>query len=64
MASLEYEVTYLARSPASTRQEDFATTIEEMCNERAAGGWQLASAVGDYGAKVTLGVWLYFTRET
>ena len=64
MASLEYEVTYLARSPASIRQEDFAITIEEKCNERAAGGWRLDKAAGDYGAKVTLGVWLFFSRET
>jgi hypothetical protein len=61
--STEYEVVYLARSPASTRQEDFAAMVDEICNSHAVGGWTLVSAVGDYGAKVTLGVWLYFGRE-
>jgi len=61
--STEYEVLYIARSPASMRQEDFAAMVDETCNGRAAGGWTLVSTAGDYGAKVTLGVWLYFGRE-
>lgn len=63
MASIQYDVVYVARSPANTRQEDFAAQVDEICNGRAARGWRLMSAVGDYGAKVTLGVWLYFTKE-
>jgi hypothetical protein len=61
--AIQYDVVYVARSPASTRQEDFASQVDEICNGRAAHGWTLLSAVGDYGAKVTLGVWLYFTKE-
>lgn len=61
--STEYEVLYIARSPASMRQEDFAAMVDETCNGRAVGGWTLVSTAGDYGAKVTLGVWLYFGRE-
>jgi hypothetical protein len=63
MADIEYDVSYLARSPASMRQDDFAEMIDELCNGRAASGWQLFNAMGDYGAKVTLGVWLIFSRE-
>lgn len=63
MADIEYDVAYVARSPASMRQDDFAAMVEEVCNGRAVGGWRLVNTAGDYGAKVTLGVWLYFTRE-
>ena len=63
MADMEYDVTYLARSPASMKQDDFAEMVDELCNGRAVGGWRLFSAVGDYGARVTLGMWLIFTRE-
>ena len=63
MADMEYDVTYLARSPASMKQDDFAEMVDELCNGRAAGGWRLFSSVGDYGARVTLGMWLIFTRE-
>ncbi len=63
MADVEYDVTYAARSPASMKQDDFAEMVDELCNGRAVGGWRLFSAVGDYGARVTLGVWLIFTRE-
>ncbi len=63
MADMEYDVVYLARSPASLPQDEFAAMVDETCNGRAAGGWRLVSAVGDYGARVTLGVWLIFTRE-
>ncbi len=63
MAEMEYDVTYLARSPASMKQDDFAEMVDELCNGRAVGGWRLFSAVGDYGARVTLGMWLIFTRE-
>ncbi len=63
MADMEYDVVYVARSPASMKQDKFAEMVDELCNGRAAGGWRLVSAVGDYGAVVTLGVWLYFTRE-
>ena len=63
MTDMEYDVVYVARSPASMKQEEFAAMVDETCNGRAAGGWRLVSAVGDYGAVVTLGVWLYFTRE-
>ena len=48
MADLEYDVSYLARSPASMRQDDFAELIDELCNGRAASGWTLFNAVGDY----------------
>ncbi len=63
MTDMEYDVVYVARSPASMKQEEFAAMVDETCNGRAAGGWRLVSAVGDYGAVVTLGVWLIFTRE-
>ncbi len=63
MADVSYDVVYLARSPASMPGDEFATMVDEACNGRAAGGWRLVSAVGDYGAKVTLGVWLYFASE-
>ncbi len=63
MTDMEYDVVYVARSPARMKQEEFAAMVDETCNGRAAGGWRLVSAVGDYGAVVTLGVWLYFTRE-
>jgi len=63
MADMEYDVVYVARSPASMKQDEFAAMVDETCNGRAAGGWRLVSAVGDYGARVTLGVWLFFTRE-
>ena len=63
MADMEYDVTYAARSPASMKQDDFAEMVDELCNGRAVGGWRLFSAVGDYGARVTLGMWLIFTRE-
>ena len=61
--AIQYDVVYVARSPASTRQEEFASQVDEICNGRVAHGWTLMTAVGDYGAKVTLGVWLYFTKE-
>lgn len=63
MAESEYDAVYVARSPASMRQDDFATMMDELCNSRAVSGWRLANAVGDYGVKVTLGVWLFFIRE-
>jgi hypothetical protein len=63
MADIEYDVSYLARSPAGMKQDDFAELVDELCNGRAATGWRLASAVGDYGANVTLGVWLLFDRK-
>ncbi len=63
MTDVSYDVVYVARSPASMKQEEFAAMVDDTCNGRAAGGWRLVSAVGDYGAVVTLGVWLYFTRE-
>ena len=63
MTDMEYDVVYVARSPASMKQDEFAAMVDETCNGRASGGWRLVSAVGDYGAVVTLGVWLYFTRE-
>lgn len=63
MADVQYGVAYLARSPATTNQEDFGRQAEEVCNSWAAGGWRLLNAVGDYGARVTLGVWLYFVKE-
>jgi len=44
-------------------QDEFAGLVDEACNGRAVGGWRLVSAVGDYGARVTLGVWLIFARE-
>ena len=63
MAESEYDAVYMARSPASMRQDDFAAMMEELCNSRAVSGWRLVNAVGDYGVKVTLGVWLFFSRE-
>ena len=63
MADVSYDVVYVARSPASMRQDEFATMMDELCNERSVGGWRLVAAVGDYGVKITLGVWLYFARE-
>ena len=63
MAESEYDAVYVARSPASMRQDDFAAMMEELCNSRAVSGWRLVNAVGDYGVKVTLGVWLFFSRE-
>jgi len=63
MTDVSYDVVYVARSPANMKQEEFAAMVDETCNGRAAGGWRLVSAVGDYGAVVTLGVWLFFTRE-
>ena len=63
MTDMEYDVVYVARSPASMKQDEFAAIVDETCNGRAAGGWRLVSAVGDYGAVVTLGVWLFFARE-
>ena len=63
MASTEYNVAYLARSPASMKQDDFADAVDELCNRRAGEGWWLVSTVGDYGANLTLGVWLIFARE-
>ena len=63
MAEEQYGVAYVARSPANTKQEDFAVQVEEVCNSWATGGWRLQRTVGDYGARVTLGVWLYFVKE-
>ncbi len=63
MADVQYGVAYVSRSPASTKQEDFAGQMEEVCNSWGAGGGRLLNAVGDYGARVTLGVWLYFVKE-
>ncbi len=63
MADMEYDVVYVARSPANMKQDEFAAMVDEMCNGRAAGGWRLVSAVGDYRAVVTLGVWLIFIGE-
>ncbi len=63
MTDMEYDVVYVARSPASMKQDEFAAMVDELCNGRAVGGWRLVSTVGDYGARVTLGVWLFFTRE-
>jgi hypothetical protein len=44
-------------------QDEFAAMVDEACNGWAGGGWRLVSAVGDYGARVTLGVWLIFGRD-
>ena len=63
MTDIEYDVSYVARSPASMRQDDFAEMIDELCNGRAATGWRLVNTMGDYGANLTLGVWLTFARE-
>ncbi len=54
---------YVGRVPASMKPDEFAAMVDEACNGRAAGGWRLVSAVGDYGARVTLGVWLVFVSE-
>jgi hypothetical protein len=62
MARTDYEVVYVARSPADMKQDEFANIVNEICNGRAAEGWRLVSTAGDYGARVTLGVWLYFAR--
>jgi hypothetical protein len=45
------------------QQDDFAAMVDELCNGRAGEGWSLVSTAGDYGANLTLGVWLYFARE-
>jgi hypothetical protein len=63
MAEVQYGVAYVVRSPANTKQEDFAVQVEEVCNSWSAGGWRLVNAVGDYGARVTLGMWLCFVKE-
>lgn len=63
MARTDYDVVYVARSPADMKQDEFANIVNEICNGRAAEGWRLVSTAGDYGARVTLGVWLYFARE-
>ena len=63
MTDVDYEVVYVARSPASMQQDEFATMVDEMCNGRTGEGWRLVSAAGDYGARVTLGVWLIFGRD-
>ncbi len=63
MTDVDYEVIYIPRNPASLPQDEFAALVDEACNGRAAGGWSLVSAVGDYGARVSLGVWLVFARE-
>jgi hypothetical protein len=60
---MEYGVVYVARSPASLRQDEFAGMVDATCNEWARGGWRLISTVGDYGARVTLGVWLVLAKE-
>ncbi len=63
MTDVDYKVVYVARSPASMPQDEFATMVAELCNGRAGEGWWLVSTAGDYGANVTLGVWLTFARE-
>ncbi len=63
MTDVNYEVVYVARSPASMPQDEFAALVDEACNGRAGEGWWLVSTAGDYGANLTLGVWLYFARE-
>ena len=63
MTDVDYEVAYVARSPASMQQDEFAAMVDELCNGRAGEGWRLVSAAGDYGANLTLGVWLIFARE-
>jgi len=45
------------------QQDEFAAMVDERCNGRAGEGWWLVSAAGDYGANLTLGVWLIFARE-
>ncbi len=44
-------------------QDEFAALVDEACIGRAGEGWWLVSSAGDYGANLTLGVWLYFARE-
>jgi hypothetical protein len=63
MTDVDYEVVYVARSPASMPQDEFARMVAELCNGRAGEGWWLVSTAGDYGANLTLGVWLIFARE-
>ncbi|OGO49167.1 MAG: hypothetical protein A2W34_05355 [Chloroflexi bacterium RBG_16_64_32] len=63
MTDMEYDVVYVARSPARLQQDEFAEMVDELCNRRAREGWRLVSAVGDYGTNVTLGVWLILARE-
>jgi len=63
MTDVDYEIVYVARSPASMQQDEFATMVDELCNGRAGEGWWLVSTAGDYGANLTLGVWLIFARE-
>ncbi len=63
MTDVNYAVVYMARSPASMPQDEFAALVDEACNGRAGEGWWLVSTAGDYGANLTLGVWLYFARE-
>ena len=63
MAGTKYEVVYLLRNPATLPQDEFAALVDEACNGRAGEGWSLVSAPGDYGANLTLGVWLIFARE-
>lgn len=63
MTDVDYEVVYVARSPASMQQDEFATMVDELCNGRAGEGRWLVSTAGDYGANLTLGVWLIFARE-
>ncbi len=43
MTDMEYDVVYVARSPASMKQDEFAAMVDEMCNGRAAGGWRLVA---------------------
>ena len=63
MTDVDYEVVYVARSPASMQQDEFAAMVDELCNGRAGEGWWLVSTAGDYGANLTLGVWLIFGRD-
>ena len=63
MTDVDYAVVYMARSPASMPQDEFAALVDEACNGRAGEGWWLVSTAGDYGANLTLGVWLIFARE-
>lgn len=63
MTDVDYEAVYVARSPASMQQDEFAAMVDELCNGRAGEGWWLVSTAGDYGANLTLGVWLILARE-
>lgn len=63
MTDVEYDVAYVARSPARLQQDEFAEMVNDLCNRRAGEGWRLLNAVGDYGTNVTLGVWLILARE-